>query len=465
MVKDQEEQVRLLKSCGDNHWQIKNFIVNAKPLLKWALFDQDRYEKEGGTFIVDLFNDHSTVNDVRTCANHELFWTLQNAAIEEEILRLEKQGWKQVSKVTSAFAPHNSWPWKKEITTKKTRKQHTLFYAVHAHGEFEVFDKVQPSPEAVKAKREAEKAMATPDREAVQQMEQGPATGATDEAQEMADKRPFSQALTEDLRRHRGMMVKIALTRNTLLALKVLLFTLMRGRKPWQMMPANIKWTASEPREPIGAYDTLKGVQEISAECDPGALWKWIDDVGLSQIEEHLAHIMAAAFDPQIVGSFSMARVILNQEPVEPRIVWSPIDEFWEQAGKAYMLRVLEKLVGPVEAQRQATRKAADLAAMMHHWFEKPYSLRYLDFGGKDEPLPEEKQKAIADWAPAALQLPDRDAYNPQLDLDQLAPRSFDDEEDEAAEQQREDGHVNAELEDQDNGSDGLDDVRPDAAE
>ena len=129
--------------------------------------------------------------------------------------------------------------------------------------------------------------------------------------------------------------------------------------------------------------------------------------------------------------SFAIGRVILAQEPVEGRTCWAPNAAFWERTGRAYMLQVLEEIMGETTAARFRTEKVKDLAAKMERWFDRPLMLRYLDFGGKDESIDGLQQKKIAEWVPAALRLPDPLSYDPIADLDGGPKNLLDDDEEE----------------------------------
>jgi hypothetical protein len=99
------------------------------------------------------------------------------------------------------------------------------------------------------------------------------------------------------------------------------------------------------------------------------------------------------------------------------------------------MLKVLADVVGPDVASRMAKEKVGDLARRMERWFTNPANLRWLDFNSStDELLPEEKRRAIAEWAPAMLRrtIDDKPDFDPVKALDTIYHDDFIDEEDEA---------------------------------
>ena len=71
------------------------------------------------------------------------------------------------------------------------------------------------------------------------------------------------------------------------------------------------------------------------------------------------------------------------------------------------------------------------LAQRMEKWFRLPDEQTWLNFGGKDEPLPDAVKDKLANWTPAILASPPHGQSVDEIFLDQCD--SLDNEEEEEA--------------------------------
>jgi len=84
-------------------------------------------------------------------------------------------------------------------------------------------------------------------------------------------------------------------------------------------------------------------------------------------------------------------------------------------------------------AARYKTEKVASLAQRMQKWFQWPDRQTWLNFGGKDEPLPQEVKDKLANWTPAILELPREMQSVDEIFLDQFDSLDSDESEQEAS--------------------------------
>jgi len=158
LVRDHTVHVQLVEQHGDHAWAIHNAVHDDAPRLDHAIFDPNAYYAGGGQLLVDLFDEDPEALELKLCADRELFWKLQMAAIDAELGKLEGQGWKALIEngtVPGMFGRHN-WPRRAEIRSKKQRARHSVVYSIEDDGKFEIWNEVMPEPEAVKeAKVEA----------------------------------------------------------------------------------------------------------------------------------------------------------------------------------------------------------------------------------------------------------------------------------------------------------------------
>ena len=100
------------------------------------------------------------------------------------------------------------------------------------------------------------------------------------------------------------------------------------------------------------------------------------------------------------------------------------------------MLKALEECTNASVAARYKTEKVASLAQRMQKWFQWPDQQTWLNFGGKDEPLPQEVKDKLANWTPAILELPREMQSVDEIFLDQFDSLDSDEfEEEESAEE------------------------------
>jgi ParB/RepB/Spo0J family partition protein len=111
--------------------------------------------------------------------------------------------------------------------------------------------------------------------------------------------------------------------------------------------------------------------------------------------------------DPRLPGTAPLIAAILREQPIHARMVWSPDAAFWKSSGRAFMLKILEEMVGEAIAARYKNEKVIDLAKRMETWFRAGDTLRVLDFGGQsDAPIAADLVQKLKNWTPAILALP-----------------------------------------------------------
>ena len=400
-IRDQERQLVIYDEAGDSDWRVREIIGRAQPNLAHALFDRDEYLKRGGTILVDLFSEQQN-NKPQLCEDKELFWELQNAGIEKEIAGLLEEGWLTVVNANGGekIKLDMNWPWREQITTKKQRKLHTLFYEVDSEGEFVLLNRVKPTAKLVE-KAKAEKLL--------KKLEESAEAG---EPIEVAGGKPMSQTLIEQLKHVRSVQVKAALVMNPNLAARVLLMMLMQGRNGHRYGAAatDMFWSDCKPLpgsiEKHEAWATQQGEYEQLGDLMVADGWAQVLGESDRGILDRLAYIATRAINAHYPGAGELINAILQQQPVAARAVWQPTAEFWKQTGRAFMLKILGEIAGEGVAARFKNEKVKDLAVKMERWFTKPEENSWLNFNGKDEPLPNDIVDAFKSWVPAILQVP-----------------------------------------------------------
>ncbi len=402
-IRNQDRQVAVLSEAGDSDWRVREILGRSAPNLAHALFDRDEYLKRGGTIIIDLFSEQQD-NKPQLCEDKDLFWELQNAAVDKHIEALVKEGWLTVVNANDGerIKIDMNWPWRESITTKKQRKLHTLYYEVDGDGEFVVHNRVKPVAKLVeKAKAETLK----------KKIEEGIKIG---EPVEMTGNRPMSQTLVEQLKHIRNVQVKAALALHPTLAARVLVLMLMQGRggQRYGATATDLFWSACKPLpgsfEQHEAWATQQGkYEQLGNEMISDGWTHVMSESGL-EILERLGYIATMAINAHYPGAGELINAILQQQPIQAREVWQPKAEFWKQTGRAFMLKILGEITGETVASRFKNEKVVELARRMERWFCEPDNLRWLDFGGKDEPLHDEVKERFRSWAPAILAVPDK---------------------------------------------------------
>ena len=323
------------------------------------------------------------------------------------------------------YGRHN-WPRRAEIRSKKQRARHSVVYSIEDDGKFEIWNEVMPEPEAVK---EA-KVEAAEEKREVARVEKEAATVDV----EMTGNRPMSSYLVTALKEARSRQVKLALTGNPRLAGRVLvmLFAMSDHRRGYAPRAADLQWQAKAPTpeqmEGFPMWRSFTREYETTRDKSLGSMWKQLAGATHDELVERLGHIAALLFDAQLPGADAMGKAILATERVHGRSVWLPDATFWQGCGRAFMLQVLEECTNASVAARYKNEKVAALAIRMEKWFTAPGDMTWLNFGGKDEPLPQEVIDKLLNWTPAILELPRdhqpvEEIFNDQFDrLDEEDP-------------------------------------------
>ena len=153
LCNDKGRQLQIYEAAGDDPYKIEREIKASAPDLRHALFDKEQYAAKGGTFVVDLFEEEDSKFTEELCADRDLFWELQYEAIEAAVMKLQAEGWAGVAngekEKTSA-----TWPWRNEVRGKRAKAEHYIFYVVGPTGQFLVWDRVKPTPEAARKAKE-----------------------------------------------------------------------------------------------------------------------------------------------------------------------------------------------------------------------------------------------------------------------------------------------------------------------
>jgi len=415
LIKDQKVQVQVLEQHGDHPWGIKNVVHDEAPRMETAIFDKNTYFIEGGQLLVDLFDEDPSGEEL--CADSILFWKLQMAAIEVELDKLRGQGWKAVIEGDGIIYRRADWPRRAEVKSKKARAMHTVVYEIEDDGRFHIWEVVMPEPEMVKeAKAEA--------RVEAKEIKRAEAEGAE---VEMTGNRPMSSSLVHELKEARSRQVKLALSAHPRLAARVFVMLLAMAdyRRGYAARAADLQWKPNEPNEAtmreFPLWASLEREYKTTRDKPLGAMWKALAGATQDELVERLGHVAALAFDAQLPGTETMARAVLATERVHGRSVWTPDAVFWQSCGRAFMLKALEECTNASVAARYKTEKVASLAQRMQKWFQWPDHQTWLNFGGKDEPLPQEVKDKLANWTPAILELP-----REMQSVDEIFPDQFD---------------------------------------
>jgi ParB/RepB/Spo0J family partition protein len=430
LIRDQKVQLQMLEQHGDHAWGIHNAVHHEAPRFKTAIFDKNEYYLQGGQLLVDLFDEDP--NGEELCADRELFWKLQMNAIDAELDKLRDQGWKAIIEDGTGPITYGraGWPRRSEIRSKKARAKHSVIYQIEDDGRFTIWDNVMPEPEAMKE----EKALQREEKREVVRAESEAAAADV----KMTGNRPMSSTLVHDLKQARSRQVKIALTQNPRLAGRVLvmLFAMADHERGYTPRAADLQWARKcpEPETMQGfpLWDSFEREDDTTRDKPLGAMWKALAGATHDELVERLGHIAALAFDAQLPGAEALAKAILATEPVHCRSVWKPDAAFWQGCGRAFMLKALEECTNASVAARYKTEKVATLVIRMEKWFAFPDQLTWLNFGGRDEPLPDAVRDKLAQWTPAILESPRHGQSVDEIFLDQY--ESLDGDEFEAEE-------------------------------
>jgi hypothetical protein len=262
---------------------------------------------------------------------------------------------------------------------------------------------------------------------------------------EMTGNRPMSSSLVHELKEARSRQVKLALSAHPRLAARVFVMLLAMAdyRRGYAARAADLQWKPNEPNEAtmreFPLWASLEREYKTTRDKPLGAMWKALAGATQDELVERLGHVAALAFDAQLPGAETMARAVLATERVHGRSVWTPDAVFWQSCGRAFMLKALEECTNASVAARYKTEKVASLAQRMQKWFQWPDRQTWLNFGGKDEPLPQEVKDKLASWTPAILELPREMQSVDEIFLDQFDSLDSDEfEQEESAEEEAE---------------------------
>lgn len=202
-----------------------------------ALFPLEQYQ---GSLVTDLFGDKTYFSD------NAAFWALQTAAIEQKKAELEKSGWSKVILwQTNQYFSH----WHYEPLTKA--KGGWVFILSNANGEVEILKGL--IPRAV-----LEKAQAAAQKEGVEQSK-AHLVDATTNTQDATKQRrgELTAALIDYMDLHKQAAVRLHLTQQPGLALRVAVAALISGLPTW----------AVQRDAPLTVGDAiLKSVRESAAQ-------------------------------------------------------------------------------------------------------------------------------------------------------------------------------------------------------
>ncbi len=290
LVRDHKLQVQLAEQHGDHAiGRSARHLHDDAPRLDPCDLREGAYFVNGGQLLVDLFDEDPEALELKLCADRELFWKLQMAAIDAELGKLEGQGWKALVEngtVPGMYGRHN-WPRRSEIRSKKQRARHSVVYSIEDDGKFEIWNEVMPEPEAVK---EA-KVEAAEEKREVARVEKEAATVDV----EMTGNRPMSSYLVTALKEARSRQVKLALTGNPRLAGRVLvmLFAMSDHRRGYAPRAADLQWQAKAPTpeqmEGFPMWRSFTREYETTRDRSLGSMWKTLAGA---------AHDMRALFAP-----------------------------------------------------------------------------------------------------------------------------------------------------------------------
>ncbi len=435
---DHQTQERLLKRHGDYAWQIREALKKGAPDLRHALFDPKEYEAAGGKVLVDLFSRHENDGGERLAADPELFWKLQQPAIDAKVAALQKQGWKAVVRDENRY-PNGYWNWPSTRGMKKAdRANHTLRYRVHSDGRFEVVGRAEPARGAKPKKKNAGDGTDT-------NSFGRPVPPESFAGEEI---RPFPQQLTWELQYQRGCQVKEAIASGfNRLGLRTLLYLLITQEtgsdRQYAEAAGDLRWSDAAVEEADAAkmpgYDQAeKRFSEMSRRKNAD-LWARLAMLGEAELTELLNYAAAAIFDGR-KASWNLGRLILAEQPIDGRSTFTPDEEFWGKTTKAYMLAQLGAVMGEGVAKKLGGTKTAELAKLMGKWFTRPEEVTWQAFGqGQPRPLGAELVRKFKSWVPAALALPTaeeakaavakEDAERAEDDLEEFEDQALEDEE------------------------------------
>lgn len=420
---DHQTQERLLKRHGNYGHMIRRALTDDAPQIRHALFKPAEYEKASGGYVVDLFSrEAGDGTGAKICADSKLFWSMQQPAIDAKIEALKAEGWKAVERHDGYL---DTWKWPKRGSVKKAEREgFTIFYGISNAGQFKVEDYARPDTKAAKGTKAATKSRGSDD--------QAELKSAAPEADAGEGQRAFTQGLTHDLRYLRGLQVKEAIQGGLgglQLGLGVLLFMLIThdSRRGGAVAAGHLVCGASEvqkehlPLMPSFA-DTDAEWKELF-KLQRAGLWKRIGELDDRQLDGLLVHAAARIFSGQAT-SWHLGQLVLADNAVHGRTVFTPDEDFWKRTPKPYMVAQLKAIAGEKAAKLWGKQKTGDLAMKMGQWFTEPEKLTTESFGAEVTP---DIISAFKMWVPAALKIPtaneamaagaedDKD-YGPDLD-------------------------------------------------
>lgn len=202
-----------------------------------ALFPLEQYQ---GPLVTDLFGDKTYFGD------NAAFWALQTAAIEQKKTELEKSGW---SKVVLWQANQHFPHWNYEVLTKA--KGGWVFILPKANGDAEILKGLIP-------KAVLEKAQAVAQKEGVEQSKAHLVDANTNTQDATKQRRgELTAALIDYMNLHKQAAVRLHLTQQPGLALRVAVAALISGLPTW----------AVQRDAPLTVGDAiLKSVRESAAQ-------------------------------------------------------------------------------------------------------------------------------------------------------------------------------------------------------
>jgi len=285
---------------------LKRWLFGGQSIsTKVALFPLDTYQ---GHTVSDLFEDDSYF------ADSDLFWELQNAAIEQKTQAYCEAGWSEVV----VLEPGVSFSqWDHEKTPKK--KGGKVFVEISSRGEVVCH-------EGWLNRKDARKAAGRNDE----------AGGETERATAPASKPQMTQAMENYLELHRHAVVRLALIRDPATAFRLMVAHALAPSGNWKVEPDK-----QRARSPEIEKSVASSVAQIKFDAEGEAIAKLIGARERADTVTIFARLLALS-DTQVmeIAAFAMAEtlavgsvaveaagVTLKANTAE---VWKPDDAFFD---------------------------------------------------------------------------------------------------------------------------------------
>jgi ParB family chromosome partitioning protein len=313
---------------------LKQWLFGGQSIsTKVALFPLDTYR---GHTVSDLFEDESYF------ADPDLFWELQNAAIEMKAQAYREAGWKEVV-VLAPGEQFAQWDHEKLPKTKGGK----VFITVSPRGDVESHEGWASRKDARKAARD------------------GSDNGGGGETPKRPEGKPqMTQAMENYLELHRHSVVRLALLRDPSVAFRLMVAHVIAPTGNWQVAPDGLRARSKEIEASIrqspafvqfeAEYKAVVGLLNVPKEADTVVIFARLLTMRDAEVVRVAAFAMALTLK---VGDDTVeaAGVHLNANASE---VWQPDEAFFELIrDRTTVNAMLAELAGKAVAKSNLAEK------------------------------------------------------------------------------------------------------------